>query len=70
MWESQHDPGCDVALWHDIRAVLTVHDEIVIEVPEERAEDARAWLIRCMEQGMKEVLKEVPVAVTSEVRRT
>ena len=70
MWESQHDPGCDVALWHDIRAVLTVHDEIVIEVPEERAEDARAWLIRCMEQGMEEVLKEVPVAVTSEVRRT
>ena len=70
MWESQHDPGCDAALWSDIRPVLAVHDEIVVEVPEESAEDARAWLIQCMVQGMKEVLKEVPVAVASEVRRT
>ena len=50
--------------------IMAIHDEIVIEVPEEKAEDAKEWLIECMKKGMEEVLKEVPVTVTVEVRRT
>ena len=62
MWESRDNV--------DAFPVLAIHDEIVIEVPEERAEDAKAWLIECMVKGMEEVLEEVPVIVAVDVRRT
>jgi DNA polymerase-1 len=55
MWESR-----DVV---DAFPILAIHDEIVIESPEEKAEDAKAWLIVCMVKGMEEVLEEVPVTV-------
>lgn len=35
----------------------------MIESPEEKAEDAKHWLIVCMVKGMEEVLEEVPVTV-------
>jgi len=50
--------------------VSAIHDEIVIEVEESRAEEAKEWLTNCMITGMEEVLKEVPVTVSAEVRDT
>ena len=50
--------------------VLTVHDEIVIEAPADRAEEAKKWLVQCMTDGMSQVLKEVPVVVEAEVNNT
>ena len=50
--------------------VLTVHDEIVIEAPGDRAEEAKKWLVQCMTDGMSQVLKEVPVVVEAEVNNT
>src|SRR5215213_8994014 len=50
--------------------VLAVHDEIVLECDEERAEEARAWLKAVMVEGMEEALNgpdadglRVPVGV-------
>lgn len=52
------------------KLVLAVHDEIVIEVPEAEAEPAKAWLIRCMEDGMRPLLDPVPVAVEATIAPT
>jgi len=43
--------------------VLFVHDEVVIEVPEGRAEAAREWLIGCMRDGMQPLLDPIPCVV-------
>ena len=41
-----------------------MHDEIVVEIGEEHAEAGRAWLERCMIDGMAEVAgPDVPVSV-------
>jgi DNA polymerase-1 len=64
-----------VKLWEtrdtlDAFPVLAVHDEIVVECPTDKAEEAKAWLVRCMREAMEKYLKEVPVMVDAEVRRT
>jgi DNA polymerase-1 len=43
--------------------VLCVHDEIVVECDEQDAEEARAWLVTAMQQGMQSFLRRVPVEV-------
>jgi DNA polymerase I-like protein with 3'-5' exonuclease and polymerase domains len=43
--------------------VLAVHDEIVLEVPEAGAEQAREWLGRCMVEAMTPLIEPVPVDV-------
>ena len=53
-----------------VRIVITVHDEIVIEVDEDKAEEAKVWLERCMIEGMQQFLKEVPVKVDVEITPT
>ena len=50
--------------------VLTIHDEIVIEAPADRCEEAKEWLVQCMIDGMSQVLKEVPVVMEAEVNNT
>jgi DNA polymerase I-like protein with 3'-5' exonuclease and polymerase domains len=50
-----------------VAPVLTVHDEIVLECDQRDAEPARAWLERCMREGMGELLKRVPVEVEGQV---
>ena len=57
--------------------VLAVHDEIVVECPEEQAEEVKAWLERAMVDGMEEVLEgsdqpesRVPVEVETRVSKT
>ncbi len=44
-----------------------VHDEIVLEVPESDAEQARAYLTACMKTGMERLLKVVPVEVDCKI---
>ena len=41
---------------------------VVIEAPKEQVEKATEWLKRCMEEGMGEFLREVPVAVDISVK--
>jgi DNA polymerase-1 len=52
------------------RLVLAVHDEIVLEVPQAEAEQARDWLIRCMKDGMRPLLDPVPVEVEATIAPT
>jgi DNA polymerase-1 len=63
LWERRAD--CS-----DTFPVLLVHDEIVIETPEDRVKAATTWLRKAMEDGMAPFLDPVPVVVdTSERRR-
>jgi|GEM_PF-313679 len=62
LWETRHKV--------DAYPVLTVHDEIVIETPKEQVQKATEWLKRCMEDGMGEFLREVPVAVDVTVKES
>ena len=43
--------------------VAIVHDEVVIEVVEEDVEDAKDILKFCMINGMKKIIKDIPVIV-------
>ena len=45
-------------------------DEIVVEAPKELAAKATEWLKNCMEDGMGEFLREVPVAVDVTVKES
>lgn len=47
----------------DTFPIVVVHDEIVVEAPEEGAQAALGWLVRAMREGMEMVLPEVPVEV-------
>jgi DNA polymerase I len=56
--------------------ILAVHDELVVECPEEQAAEVKAWLVKAMVDGMDEVLnsgldtdnlERVPVKVEVEV---
>jgi len=49
------------------RLCAAVHDEILLEVPETCAEDAEALLRSCMECGMKQLLKRIPVMVKTKI---
>ena len=45
----------------DAFPVLAIHDEIVVEAPADKAEEAICWLVGAMEDGMRECLYDVPV---------
>jgi DNA polymerase-1 len=56
--------------------ILAVHDEVVVECAEEQAEEAKAWLVKALVDGMEKVLnsgfdtdhpERVPVKVEVEV---
>jgi DNA polymerase-1 len=51
------------------RPVLLVHDEVVVEVEQDAAEDAAEWLRAEMTAGMQHVLGRVPVVVETTVAR-
>jgi DNA polymerase-1 len=46
---------------NDIKLVMTIHDEIVIEVVESKGEFAKELLEKCMVEAGQFVLKHVPV---------
>lgn len=50
--------------------VLSVHDELVVETPEDKVDEAKEWLIAAMTEGMGEILREVPVVVETRVSST
>ena len=62
LWETRHKCA-------DAAPVLVVHDEIVIECPTEKAEEAKTWLTGNMERAMKSLLTHVPVQVDAKVSR-
>lgn len=54
----------------DARLILQVHDELVYEVPEEKAEDYRFKIENTMVQAGKVLIKSVPVAVEAKIGKT
>jgi DNA polymerase I-like protein with 3'-5' exonuclease and polymerase domains/N6-adenosine-specific RNA methylase IME4 len=49
--------------------ILSVHDELVLEVPDERADEAAALLAQCMEQTFLEVFPVAPTRGLVEIKR-
>ena len=52
------------------RIVLVVHDELVVEAPEEHADEVRVLMRECMIAGMQRYVPSVPIIVEPEVRST
>jgi DNA polymerase I-like protein with 3'-5' exonuclease and polymerase domains len=50
--------------------VLAVHDEVVIEVPEQQAAAAKVWVERGMIDAMAPLIEPVPIEVEAKVGRT
>jgi DNA polymerase-1 len=50
-------------LWGQVRIVLLVHDEIVVEAPEPLALEATYLLTEAMREGMGAIVKGVPIEV-------
>jgi DNA polymerase I-like protein with 3'-5' exonuclease and polymerase domains len=46
-----------------------VHDEVVIECDADEAERAREWLVDCMQSGMQQFVRQVPVTVEALICR-
>lgn len=63
LWEGRH-------LCPEAVPVLAVHDEIIIECPEEKATQAMGWLVSAMEQGMSRWLDPVPAKVEASIQKT
>ena len=51
----------------DVRLIACVHDEIVIEAKEDKAEHYKSILEDCMLQGGRKILKEVPVLADASI---
>jgi DNA polymerase-1 len=62
IWETRH--RCPSAV-----PVLVVHDEVVIECDADEAERARDWLVDCLQRGMQQFLRQVPVTVEALICR-
>jgi DNA polymerase I len=60
LWERRE--ACPEAL-----LVLAIHDELVAEVPTEKAEAAKAWLEAAMKDGMAPLVSPVPVEVETTI---
>lgn len=54
----------------DAFPVLTVHDELVVEGPEESAAEVGVWLKKAMVDGMSQILTAVPVDVEVSANQT
>ena len=52
----------------DAFPVLAIHDEIVVEAPEEKVDEVKEWLTVCTVEGMNAFLREVPVKVEIAVK--
>lgn len=49
------------------KLVAIVHDEILLEVPADDAEEAKQVLENCMIEGMKKIIKDIPVIVETSI---
>jgi DNA polymerase-1 len=52
-----------------LEMVAFIHDEIIIQAPEDKIPEYRARLERCMLDGMAEVVPDVKIAVAAEVMK-
>ncbi|NCX48275.1 MAG: hypothetical protein EBW81_02015 [Gammaproteobacteria bacterium] len=52
-----------------VRPVAFIHDEIIIECPEEQATEAAELLTRCMVEGMQAYTPDIPVVVEAAAMR-
>jgi DNA polymerase-1 len=52
------------------RLLLSVHDEVLVETPAAVADETKAVVISCMEEGMRTYVKSVPIVVEASVRTT
>ena len=55
---------------HEWRLIAAIHDEIVLEVPIESANEAKCFLEQQMIEGMGKIVKKVPVVVDSKIAKT
>ena len=53
--------------WEDVWIILSKHDEIVLEAPEELAEEAAMLLKECMERAGESLLSKVPLLAETEI---
>ena len=49
--------------------VMAVHDDILLEVPEEYAEPAKEWLEHCMKKGMRKFIPDIPITVSASITK-
>lgn len=49
------------------RLVAVLHDEILLEVPEDEAEEAKIILESCMVGGMRTIVKDIPIIVDTSI---
>lgn len=49
------------------KLIAIVHDEILLEVPTDDAEEAKEVLENCMIEGMKKIIKDIPVIVETSI---
>ncbi len=54
----------------EVKLVMVVHDEIALEVPEERAQALVDTVRHCMVGAATPILAPIPVAVSVQVSRT
>lgn len=52
----------------DATLVLAIHDELVVEVPTEKASAAKAWLEAALKDGMQPLIAPVPVELETTIR--
>lgn len=52
------------------RMVLPVHDELLVEAPEETAVEVKSMVVAALKEGMGEFVTSVPIEVESSVRAT
>lgn len=52
------------------RLILTIHDEVLVEAPEEQAEEVLEVVVASMVEGMARFVPEVPIVVEAEIKRT
>jgi len=49
------------------RLISTIHDELIVEVPEGDAERILKLVVKKMEEGMKKFFPEVPIQVEANI---
>jgi DNA polymerase-1 len=50
--------------------VMVIHDELIVEAPEDKASIASEWVLNAMISGMGQLLKNAPVEVELVVCRS
>ncbi len=52
------------------RIILAIHDELIVEAPDEHAEEVKTLMCRCMTAAMQKYVPSVPIVIEPEVWST